>query len=92
MGRLRASPLAAALLAAALCALAGAVEVRSAGDYAAAAARIGVGENLDEGSVAAVARALGVDAVITGVLERQGAGYKLRLRVLRGREPPRVWQ
>ncbi len=65
---------------------AGEIELRAPGEYTAAATRLGAGDRVDEATVSTVARALGVDEVVVGALERQGTGYRLRLRVLRGRD------
>ncbi len=62
----------------------GEIELRSPTEYTAAAARLNAGDRVDESTVSGVARAIGVDEVIIGNLERNGGGYRLRLRVLRG--------
>ncbi len=62
----------------------GEIELRSPTEYAATATRLGAGDRIDESTVSNVARALGVDEVVVGSLERAGAGFRLRLRVLRG--------
>ncbi len=62
----------------------GEIELRPQSEYAATAARLGAGDRVDETSVSSVARALGVDEVVVGSLERSGSGFRLRLRVLRG--------
>jgi len=64
----------------------GEIEIASQSEYAAAAARVGAGERLDDGTAMALARELRVDAIVTGMLERQGSAWRLRLRVLRARD------
>jgi hypothetical protein len=62
----------------------GEIELRSQNEYTSTATRLGAGDRVDEATVSTVARALGVDEVVVGSLERSGTGYRLRLRVLRG--------
>ncbi len=64
----------------------GEIEIASQGAYTAAATRVGAGERLDEATAMALARELQVDALVTGVLERQATAWRLRLRVLRARD------
>lgn len=64
----------------------GEIELRSQNEYTSTASRLGAGDRVDEATVATMARALGVDQVVIGSLERLPDGYKLRLRVLRGRD------
>lgn len=62
----------------------GEIELRPQSEYTATATRLGAGDRVDESTVSTVARALGVDEVVVGSLERSGTGFRLRLRVLRG--------
>lgn len=62
----------------------GEIELVSQSEYNTAAS--GAGPQLDEATVTAIARSLRLDEIVTGSLERINGGWRLRLRVLRGRD------
>lgn len=64
----------------------GEIELVSASEFNAAAERAGVTGRSDADAMAQLARPLRLDQVVVGNLERRPRGYRLQLRVLRGRD------
>lgn len=62
----------------------GEIELLPATEVLAAASREGVASNADEAAARALGRALRLEFVVVGNVERRGSGYYLRARVLRG--------
>lgn len=64
----------------------GEIELLPAAEVLAAANREGVGDSADEAAARALGRALRLDHVLVGTVERRDTGYFLRVRVLRGND------
>lgn len=64
----------------------GEIELAPATEVLAAANREGVASAIDEQTGRALGRALRLDQVVVGEVERRGRSYRLRIRVLRGRD------
>lgn len=62
----------------------GEIELLPATEVLAAANREGVASSADEAAARALGRALRLEFVVVGTVERRGSGYYLRARVLRG--------
>ncbi|MEZ4409935.1 MAG: hypothetical protein R3A52_26185 [Polyangiales bacterium] len=65
---------------------AGEIELASTTEYNATAQRLGVTNSQDQAAIEALSRELRLDAVVVGSLERRLRGYRLVLRVMRGRD------
>lgn len=65
---------------------AGEIELAPATEVMAAANREGVAGAIDDNTARVLGRALRLDQVLVGEVERRGRSYRLRIRVLRGRD------